>query len=587
MCEATVKASKGGEQNGRYSSVKSAKSEGAEYTPARLAQFVAKEMVKVWAGPRLGSTVRVLDPAVGDGELLIAIAEQLRSHHQDLPMELCGFESNPDALGIASTRLSERFPSVPTSLSTGDFLEYVSENFGSNDQETPAFCDSDAYDLVIANPPYVRTQVMGASRAQSIGRRFGLAGRVDLCHAFMLAIPSVMGPDSVSGMIVSNRFMTTLSGANVRRAVLERMKVLNVWDFGDTKLFEAAVLPAVILGRGTRFGASERPISFKSIYATTLPPETEAIDVVDAVYHQGVVNTADHRRFLVRSGELNTGGTQDGVWRIANEATEGWLATVDRNTWGVFGDIGKVRVGVKTCADKVFIRSDWEKLPAEQRPELLRRLTTHHVARPFKALNDDEPKLILYPHETYLGSRRAVDLSLYPRSAAYLEAHREALGRRTYVEEAGRQWFEIWVPQDPEAWERPKLVFRDIANSPAFWVDLDGSVVNGDCYWLSPGDENDSDLLWLAAAVGNSTFIQKFYDYRFPNKLYAGRRRFMTQYVEQFPLPDPSSRQGLDIIAKAKRAYAHAGTKEGDQQADELNDLIWKTFGLSVEEVDG
>ncbi len=66
----------------------------------------------------------------------------------------------------------------------------------------------------------------------------------------------------------------------------------------------------------------------------------------------------------------------------------------------------------------------------------------------------------------------------------------------------------IWVPQDPRAWARPKLVFRDIAAEPAFWLELDPAVGNGDCYWLTARQPTDTELLWLAAAVGNSTFIQ-------------------------------------------------------------------------------
>ena len=38
----------------------------------------------------------------------------------------------------------------------------------------------------------------------------------------------------------------------------------------------------------------------------------------------------------------------------------------------------------------------------------------------------------------------------------------------------------------------------------------------------------------LLLAVANSSFITKFYDIAFHNKLYAGRRRFMTQYVKKF-----------------------------------------------------
>ena len=569
----------------RYSSVNKAKSEGSTYTPQRLAQFVADQIADAWNGQWRGTAARILDPAAGDGELLIALVECLRSQYPNLPLEICGFEPNQAALELASKRLSERFPEIPMALSREDFLGHVLEHFGVHNGMHSLVGNPEAYDLVIANPPYVRTQVMGAQQAQSLGKKFGLAGRVDLYHAFMLGIARVIGPEAVSGMIVSNRFMTTRSGARVRRAILEQLRVLAVWDLGDTKLFDAAVLPSVVLASGKCGKSPTSPIGFKSIYQTNRPAESKVVDVVDALSHQGVVEVRDKRRFLVTSGELNTGSTKDGVWRIANRTTETWLETVHQNTWGTFGDIGKIRVGVKTCADKVFIRSDWEEWPVEERPELLRSVTTHHIARRFKPLAPDQQKLILYPHEIHQGRRRAVNLSMYPRSASYLERHRETLEGRKYLESAGRQWFEIWVPQDPEAWGLPKLVFRDIADPPTFWVDLHGSVVNGDCYWLTPQESANWDLLWLAAAVGNSTLIEQFYDFRFPNKLYANRRRFMTQYVEHFPLPDPSNERGGAIIATAKRIFACAGTEEADEQAEVLNHLIWGAFGLPFEEV--
>ena len=86
-------------------------------------------------------------------------------------------------------------------------------------------------------------------------------------------------------------------------------------------------------------------------------------------------------------------------------------------------------------------------------------------------------------------------------------------------------------------------------------------------------------------AVGNSSFVQEFYDYRFQNKLYAGRRRFMTQYVEQFPLPDPTEDLSRRIIAKARDAYEYAGTEQGNAIGETLNRLVWKAFGLPLKEV--
>ena len=184
--------------------------------------------------------------------------------------------------------------------------------------------------------------------------------------------------------------------------------------------------------------------------------------------------------------------------------------------------------------------------------------------------------------------RRAIDLSRFSASEAYLQAHRATLESRSYVLDAGRKWYEIWVPQDPAAWEKPKLVFRDISEEPIFWVDLQGAVVNGDCYWVVSENQKE-ELLWLAAAVGNSTFAEKFYDHKFNNKLYAGRRRFITQYVEQFPLPDPSTKISKTIISKAKHIYQLAGTPQADADSVDLERLVYEVFGLGlgVEEVRG
>jgi len=143
------------------------------------------------------------------------------------------------------------------------------------------------------------------------------------------------------------------------------------------------------------------------------------------------------------------------------------------------------------------------------------------------------------------------------------------------------------VPQDPAAWSSAKLVFPDISEKPVFWMDTDGGVVNGECYWLKCEKEGEEDLLWLALAVANSTFIEAFYDHRFNNKLYAGRRRFITQYVEQFPLPDPASKEAKAIVELAQAIHAALPSAEADRLACELDAYVWRAFGLTAEEVLG
>ncbi|TAM48199.1 MAG: type II restriction endonuclease subunit M [Gammaproteobacteria bacterium] len=568
----------------RYASAADQKISGETYTPELLANFVARQIAQAVHLESHTGVLRVLDPAVGSGELLVSLLSELKQRFK-LKVEVYGFETNPQALTNAVVRLERGFPDVPVHLEQRNFLEFVLECFG--DVRNGDLFHSktvEPFDLIIANPPYVRTQIIGADQAQRLASQFGLVGRVDLYHAFLVGLSQILKPSGVAGIIVSNRFMTTKSGAVVRSTIRERFNLRQVWDLGDTKLFDAAVLPAVLLVEG-RNGNAVDPPGFISIYETDETAKSKAADPIDALEHEGVVEVPDGRRYLVRHGKLNVTSTTDAVWRIVTDDSDAWLATVEAHTWGTFRDIGKIRVGVKTCADKVFIRSDWEDLPTDVQPELLCSLTTHHIARRFKAQESKKTRRILYPHEVENGNRRVVDLNRYPHTRAYLEQHRPTLEGRKYVIEAGRKWYELWVPQDPAAWDVPKLVFRDISDEPVFWIDYAGTVVNGDCYWLITEEPDSEDLLWLAVAVGNSTFIEAFYDHRFHNKLYAGRRRFITQYVEQFPLPDPESNIGHRIIAMARAAYDAVGKAGFEKLADELDSLVWEAFGLPVEKI--
>lgn len=561
----------------RYADVAASKAHGTTYTPKALADFVAQEVTRRAASPTDGRQIRVLDPAVGDGELLVSLLDHL-DQLASRAITVHGFETDYRALLLARERLAAQFPAVPVRFEHGSFLSSVLDRFDCGEG---LFTTTDAlqYDIVVANPPYVRTQVLGATQAQTLASQFGLSGRVDLYHAFVLGISRVLDDNGLAGIIVSNRFMSTKSGASVRAALAERFDVLHAWDLGDTKLFQAAVLPAVLLVQGR--SKTKRNTPFTSIYETRREPTTTAADPIEALTRTGVVAVPDGRRFLVRQGTLDTGDGSTGVWRVATKTADAWLAKVEHHRWCSFGDVGRVRVGVKTCADRVFVRNDWHTI---DRPELLRPLTTHHVAQQYRALPTSRPREILYPHETVQGRRRAVDLTQYPVSYAYLEGHRSILEQRVYVVKAGRAWYELWVPQDPGAWPKPKLVFRDIAEKPAFWLDMTGSVVNGDCYWLTVDMHVDgvgpNDILWIAAAVGNSTLMEQYYDYRFNNRLYAGRRRYATQYVSKFPLPNPVGTLGRAIVVKAKEVFETLLHCQARKAADELDSMVWEAFGL-------
>jgi hypothetical protein len=240
-----------------------------------------------------------------------------------------------------------------------------------------------------------------------------------------------------------------------------------------------------------------------------------------------------------------------------------------------FGDVGKFRVGVKTTADNVFIRSDWSQQEVIPESELLLPLFTHHVAKRWSG--GTPQKQILYPYDRSELRRSPVDLAKWPATAAYLERHRVQLEGRKYVIEGGRRWWEIWVPQQPARWAAPKIICPDISEEPKFFYDTSGAVVNGDCYWLVVDDEK---LAFLMMAVANSSLGRAYYDAVCGNKLYAGRRRYITQYVERFPIPNPNQNAAKEIVETVRKLMIDPDARQSHESEERLDRLVRSSFGL-------
>jgi adenine-specific DNA-methyltransferase len=552
-----------------------AKINGVHYTPPELAGFLAEVTVGALGEPE--RPIQALDPCCGDGGLLLAFVKAIPENCRKR-LFLTGYETDPAALAKAERALRGLGLGGVT-LQARDFL--------SVEGVDPAKPVGPRFDAVIANPPYVRTQVLGAKKAQALAERFRLTGRVDLYQAFTQGMANVLKPGGVLGLLTSNRFLTVKSGASLRELLQREFALDAIYDLGDTKLFAAAVLPVVVVAKKQRAEASS-PCIFDRVYeqrqktaagkpASIYPSILEALQDRQCA---GLVQTPKGT-YCVERGVLSIPGGAS--WSLSTPTVDAWLQTVYANRQCSFSDRAKIRVGIKTTADEVFLRDDWDHLPESLRPEreLLRPLLTHYEAERWFADPQRRRKQVLYPHVVRDGRRMPVELDEYPRAAAYLQQHEARLRRRKYVIDAGRRWYEIWVPQNPEDWRKNKIVYPDIAEFPRFFLDPTGAIVNGDCYWITLKEGAESDWLLLMLAVSNSTFITRYYDAVYHNKLYAGRRRFMTQYVGGFPLPSLDSPHSKKVVRLVSRLIRES--KADDTMEKEIDNLVWEAFGLRKE----
>ena len=552
------------------------KQTGATFTPERLAIFLAEKLLSY----QCSNNLIVLDPACGDGALLLAISKLLIK--RNLQFELKGYDSNNEYLNIARQNLTN-IGVKSTDLVLGDFLEIVDLkkeqlSFFKTDSSTNEFAD-----MIIANPPYVRTQILGSEQSQALSKKFGLKGRVDLYYPFLIAMTHALKQGGFLGVITSNRYLSTKSGESIRKFLNDNYEIIEVIDLGDTKLFNAAVLPAIFIGK-KKTDANNTIAKFLKIYEELngyngkVKSSTNIYDILsnpsDGYFSDG------YKRYKKSSGILKLGKTIENSWTMLSAEEAEWVSKLEQNSHCIVGDIFKVRVGIKTTADKVFISDKWDSFnDIKPEDELLKDLISQENIKSWSSCNKKKLK-VLYPHFAKKGKIQTIKLNDYPQAYKYFKQHEERLSSRKYVIEAGRNWYEIWVPQNPALWPFPKLVFPDISLTPRFYFDDTGKIVNGNCYWIVAQKPNYTDKLFLIQGIANSKLMTKYHDLVFINKLYSGRRRYFSQYVENYPLPAFDNPKSKAIIEIVKHINQDSTNNNIEKLTIELEERVAKAYNV-------
>lgn len=297
----------------------------SSYTPAAFARFLAMKMVATITLPASGN-IRILDPAVGDGVLLDALVRCLPE--SVLPrVQVFGFDANAEAIRIAASRLHRAYPAIGVHLEQQDFLSHLIEMGDASDLFSGLDPDS-AFQFIIANPPHVRTRIMGDEEIEQLAEHFGLTGRIDLYSPFLLGIAEVLAEDGVAGVITGNSDLTGASGESVREALLTRFRIQHVWDLGGASGLDAAQAPSVLVatGRQRQVAAAQTTLTdaapaipYSAIHQTVSADAVHADHVLSAfdACDDTVVGNADGRHFRVRHGVVDNGGDVRAAWRLA------------------------------------------------------------------------------------------------------------------------------------------------------------------------------------------------------------------------------------------------------------------------------
>lgn len=190
------------------------------------------------------------DPSIGSG---IFLASLVNLAGQDAIASAIGVEADP----LRGHLTHDRWRSVGLDVVTGDFVDgmcrplVVRDEDGSDDRWR-----LDKRNLVLANPPYIRSQQLDFEKTSAWRkvlarlRRTNVGERSDLYVYFVLAAHDWLATSGVAAWLLPTEFMFTNYGAALRDYLTRDVTLLEVHSYdGPSKFSNARVTSCAVIFR--------------------------------------------------------------------------------------------------------------------------------------------------------------------------------------------------------------------------------------------------------------------------------------------------------------------------------------------------
>ena len=518
---------------------------GVVYTP----RDVCEPMVRLALAPLLASTrdvtsLRICDPAIGEGAFLVEIvrvlAEALGTQHdaRRLVAQTCihGVDVDPRAVDAARAAVEDfvgaPVPSLREHLRVGDALSVAWPQ---------------RFDALVGNPPYVRQELLANKDALRGYDSFD--GVADL-YVYFIELAQRIADRYC--LIVPNKWMTAAYGRKLRELLARGGSVEGIVDFaGGLPLFrDADAFPAIVWG-GTASG--DQPIRAARI--------SSPISVSDALADAGTPHARE--RWTAEPWHIDTGADAELLERLKRCGPT--LGERIGRRWSR---------GIVTGCNRAFVISDatrtrlLDEEPAAR--ELIRPFIKGRDIRRWRAPTTDRHVLLV---------DRGTSLDALPRVRAHLEPFRASLepkpadhrGAWSGRKPGAYRWYELQDPVVPLAKSRaPRLLYQDIQTAPTCCLDTTGDLVPDTTVWILPS----SDLFLLA--VLNSPLYLWYAQRRFPPAL-NGAVRPKLEYMRQLPIatPTPALRSRIEKLV-SEQLQEPSVTRD-----EELAALVASAYGLT------
>lgn len=250
------------------------KKTGSFYSPSNLAYYVASKIVEFI--PTNKDTLRVLDPAVGDGALLIAMSQVLAPNYN---VRYDGIDIDSRALQETSKLLSQK--NLTGHLFKADFIKWTDKINNTGDMSKETFQDPDVMSIIISNPPW------GADYDDTMYLTNVLntaVGQYDIYDLFLEKSLNLLHSGDVFGFIIPDSIFRK-EHLPIRRKLLSETRLKYIIRIGEFIFNEVNTSVSVIVGiKGYHKGNTVCCANLPNSYTKQIAAGLENFGIKDSEY---------------------------------------------------------------------------------------------------------------------------------------------------------------------------------------------------------------------------------------------------------------------------------------------------------------
>ena len=575
----------------------------------------AKKHLEFWKKYRDAvKNMKIIDPACGSGAFLIEafdylmkiseyIKEQIASFNisgsysltEDITKSILlnniyGVDLSAESVEITKLALwlktadpSRPLENLDENIKHGNSVvddKQIDENFAFNwNEEFSEIFENGGFDIVIGNPPYVRQESIKEIKPHLQKNYAVYTGVADLyCYFYELGYKLLKKDSGYLGFITSNKWFRAKYGQNLRQFLLENTEILEIIDDNGIKIFDGATVDSnIIVFKAKKDSENINEMSIK---------------IGESDYFKLKQNSLSSEMFVFSHNEEEI-SIKEKIEKIGKPLKE-WEISINR---GILTGLNEAFIINKETRD-MLINANFKN--SEVIKPLLR-------GRDIKKYDINFAELYLINIHNGTKNTDAININDYPKIKEWLDTFEPKLSKRS---DKGKTPYNLRNCAYLDDFEKEKIVYAEMVQSPQFYYDKDGYNILNTAYLIV-----GKNLKYLIAFLNSNFITYAFKKYYSGGGLGKNGLRYIRNFVEKLPIKPYENEIYLEdkvteILATNKKISDYKillerakFNKKYDEIIDleklledsqllvqkleyEINQDIYKIYGLTQKEID-